>query len=84
MDRNIGALTTDCTQPSSRGLYYQWGRKDPFPHPATCQDIVTRADAVYTEGFEYAVSDPRYSGSDSPYDVMTLEWSIAHPHNLYE
>ena len=30
MDRNIGALTTDCTQPSSRGLYYQWGRKDPF------------------------------------------------------
>lgn len=55
------------------------GPQRPLPHPATCQDIVTRADAVYTEGFEYAVSDPRYSGSDSPYDVMTLEWSIAHP-----
>ena len=79
MDRNIGALTTDCTQPSSRGLYYQWGRKDPFPHPATCQDINKRADAVYAEGFEYAVSYPRNAGTESPYDNMTVEWSIAHP-----
>lgn len=79
MDRNLGALTTDCTQPSSRGLYYQWGRKDPFIHPATCQDIVKRADAVYADGFEYAVSEPRNAVAESPYDVMTVEWSIAHP-----
>lgn len=79
MDRNLGALTDDCMQPSSRGLYYQWGRKDPFIHPATCQDIVKRADAVYAEGFEYAVSEPRNAVAESPYDVMTVEWSIAHP-----
>lgn len=79
MDRNLGALTDDCTQPASRGLYYQWGRKDPFPHPATCQDIVKRADVVYAEGFEYAVSEPRNAAAESPYDVMTIEWSIAHP-----
>lgn len=79
MDRNLGALTDDCTQPASRGLYYQWGRKDPFPYPATCQDIVKRADAVYAEGFEYSVSDPRDAAAESPYDVMTVEWSIAHP-----
>lgn len=79
MDRNLGALTDDCTQPASRGLYYQWGRKDPFPHPATCQDIVKRADVVYAEGFEYAVSEPQNAAAESPYDVMTVEWSIAHP-----
>ena len=79
MDRNLGALTSDCTQPASRGLYYQWGRKDPFPHPATCQDIAKRADAVYAAGFEYAVSEPRNAAAESPYDVMTVEWSIAHP-----
>ena len=79
MDRNLGALTDDCTQPASRGLYYQWGRKDPFPYPATCQDIVKRADAVYVDGFEYAVSEPRNAAAESPYDVMTVEWSIAHP-----
>ncbi len=34
MDRNLGALTTDCFSESGKnahlGLYYQWGRKDPF------------------------------------------------------
>lgn len=79
MDRNLGALTSDCTQPASRGLYYQWGRKDPFLYPATCQDIVKRADAVYAAGFEYAVSEPRNAAAESPYDVMTVEWAIAHP-----
>lgn len=31
LDRNLGALTDDATNPKSFGLYYQWGRKDPFP-----------------------------------------------------
>lgn len=30
MDRNLGATTTALGQHSSYGLYYQWGRKDPF------------------------------------------------------
>ncbi|MCM1502912.1 MAG: hypothetical protein NC115_09640 [Bacteroidales bacterium] len=42
MDRNLGALrnelTDDCpkdfTAPFTIGNYYQWGRKDPFPHHA--------------------------------------------------
>ena len=77
MDRNLGALTTDCTQPSSRGLYYQWGRKDPFLPAATCQETVKRADAVYAAGFEYAENDPRSAAS--PYEVMSLAWSVSHP-----
>ena len=31
MDRNLGAVETDYTKVTACGLYYQWGRKDPFP-----------------------------------------------------
>lgn len=31
LDRNLGALTDDASDPKSFGFYYQWGRKDPFP-----------------------------------------------------
>ena len=79
MDRNLGALETDYTLPASRGLYYQWGRKDPFPYPATATDAYIQAPTIYAAGFEYAESDPRTSGTESPYDVMTLEWATAHP-----
>ena len=38
-----------------------------------------RLRTVYAPGFEYAESNPRTSGTESPYDVMTLEWATAHP-----
>ena len=79
MDRNLGALATDCTQAAAKGLYYQWGRKDPFPYPALATDAYTQAPTVYAPGFEYAESNPRTSGAESPYDVMTLKWATAHP-----
>lgn len=81
MDRNLGALTTDCTRPESRGLYYQWGRKDPMIYPSLFRsnqwNEPIRADAVYAAGFEYAESHPRDVAS--PYDIMTVEWAAAHP-----
>lgn len=30
MDRNLGALSNSVSSPLSYGMYYQWGRKDPF------------------------------------------------------
>jgi len=30
MDRNLGAANATAGDPGSKGLYYQWGRKDPF------------------------------------------------------
>ena len=78
MDRNLGAISTDCTHPASRGLYYQWGRKDPFIHPANCTSYEPER-VVYTDGFAFNVSYPRNAGTESPYDNMTVEWSIAHP-----
>lgn len=38
MDRNIGAITTSAPSDGecdAVGVFYQWGRKDPFPCPAT-------------------------------------------------
>ena len=29
-DRNLGATTTDVRSPDAFGMFYQWGRKDPF------------------------------------------------------
>lgn len=34
MDRNLGALSAEPGDPLAFGLFYQWGRKDPFPGPA--------------------------------------------------
>lgn len=31
MDRNLGALSPDAGNALANGLFYQWGRKDPFP-----------------------------------------------------
>jgi hypothetical protein len=31
MDRNLGAMEATNNYTASRGLHYQWGRKDPFP-----------------------------------------------------
>lgn len=36
MDRNLGAMGASAEKlEASRGFYYQFGRKDPFPHPKT-------------------------------------------------
>ena len=36
LDRNLGATTAELGLETTKGLYYQWGRKDPF-HLAKCQ-----------------------------------------------
>lgn len=35
MDRNLGAIGTTVNTKGSRGLHYQWGRKDPFVYSNT-------------------------------------------------
>ena len=85
MTRNLGALANGNATTSeilaSYGLYYQWGRKDPMIYPSLFRsnqwNEPIRADAVYAAGFEYAESYPRDVAS--PYDIMTVEWAVAHP-----
>ncbi len=35
MDRNLGAMNNEPMDVNNRGLFYQWGRKDPFPASRT-------------------------------------------------
>lgn len=68
MDRNLGAENLDPGDPASRGLYYQWGRKDPFPYDLEAFD--------YGEGFAFGT----YYGEDS--STATVAWAAAHPATL--
>lgn len=73
MDRNLGALTNDVYSPSFRGLYYQWGRKDPFMYPINTNSQ-SRGAITYHPDYSYDITDPMMG-----YGEMTLAWAIAHP-----
>ena len=73
MDRNLGALNNSVFDPSFRGLYYQWGRKDPFMYPINTNSNV-RGYITYHPDYNYDVTDPI-----SGYGKMTLDYAIAHP-----
>ncbi|MCD7962143.1 MAG: fimbrillin family protein [Rikenellaceae bacterium] len=47
MDRNLGAMSKTPGNISSYGLFYQWGRKYPFPGPATISGTTQNHTTVY-------------------------------------
>ena len=68
MDRNLGALSDEPGNPLSLGLFYQWGRKDPFPGPA---DIEGKREAANTFKWSRPVNSDNYTG--------TLEYTRFNP-----
>lgn len=77
MDRNLGALSTSPEDVASKGLYYQWGRKDPFIYPATNKpmDNMTPAEVCALEGYAFQA----YGRGAHPASCYTLAWATAHP-----
>jgi hypothetical protein len=78
MDRNLGA-----TSGSSYGLYYQWGRKDPFPgginNSYTINATYGNYPATMTYGFgtvslTYSIQNPNiyYTSYSDPYSYNWL------------
>lgn len=65
MDRNIGALSALPTTAMSYGLFYQWGRKDPF---------LGSADGSYTSMASTGEFDTCASA-----DCGTVDYAVAHP-----
>jgi hypothetical protein len=49
MDRHLGATTTTPGDAKSFGLFYQWGRKDPFPGAATTSATVYNSKPIYNK-----------------------------------
>ena len=81
MNVNLGAEcnsngSTDADEIfGSYGMYYQWGRKDPFVGPKYYQ-FIGNYDAPLYDNVGY---DFRLSYAESADVKATVEWSIAHP-----
>ncbi len=79
MDRNLGAETISSTDVRSKGLYYQWGRKDPFMYPAANGNTMNKTPAAThnLEGYGFRICSV-HTG-DYPYAVYSVDWAAAHP-----
>ena len=76
MDRNLGAVGTDYTKVTACGLYYQWGRKDPFPHPASFTNNARPASFIYHDNYAYGTIRPE---DHDAREVMSVKWATQHP-----
>jgi uncharacterized protein (TIGR02145 family) len=68
MDRNLGATSANPGDAKSLGLYYQWGRKDPFLGASNINKYTIAKSTI---------TWPSYVKSDS--STGTIEYSIANP-----
>ena len=71
MDRNLGALSSIEKDPKANGLFYQWGRKDPFPGKAFVDGTQPISASNETTILKSFTSSGQYSDD--------ISYSIAHP-----
>ena len=75
MDRNLGALysghPTSGDGINTVGLFYEWGRKDPFPGPSSWSASGVISTAATVGG--------SFSSSERTSETGTVEWTLAHP-----
>ena len=71
MDRNLGATATSGTE--AKGLYYQWGRKDPF-------SMTIAFDSGAGEGWYHPVVGGGEDASNA--EIHSIAYSIAHPESF--
>lgn len=77
MDRNVGAIATTAPvegESGASGLYYQWGRKDPFPWT---RDMTSNNGLMSTVYPENAVT------TEVAQNGVSLETTILHPSVYY-
>lgn len=65
MDRNLGALSSSCEGTASYGLFYQWGRKDPFMGTASTDGTPMASTGAFNHldsnsdcAIDFAVANP--------------------------
>lgn len=77
MNRNLGAFSGSAASPEdagrSYGLYYQWGRKDPFIGPVAWNSTTPRT--IYDASNMRAPHSYEVSSAKNG----TVEWAVAHP-----
>ncbi|MDV4044801.1 hypothetical protein CMT37_18470 [Elizabethkingia anophelis] len=74
MDRNLGATSNSPNNVNTFGLFYQWGRKDPFPGAgATTQNVPRK---IYN-GVGMEISSPYINGT------TTINGAVQNPLTFY-
>lgn len=85
LDRNLGAVSTSVDDRLSYGLYYQWGRKDPFIGANTYGTKVKREERP---GFTTATAEYSANGEGLTFRLVKntaipgdgeVEYTVAHP-----
>lgn len=80
MDRALGASGNEPGTTDAYGLYYQWGRKDPF-HGGTTTETSSTA---FEQAAAHTVVNPAFAGShawkqETGTSVQTQEYAVTHP-----
>ena len=70
MDRNLGALSADVNDPLALGLFYQWGRKDPFLGSASISQPV------------YAAATRHLKVTVNTEETSNVAFAVANPHKF--
>lgn len=81
MDRNLGAVGTTAGGTDAYGMYYQWGRKDPFYGGEKTE---TSANA-FLEAKNGTVVNPAYPALDWAFSksATTTDGAAANPMTFY-
>ena len=77
MDRNLGAVSREMRDGADTyGLYYQWGRKDPFPAAVVAKGMYTNPERTLA----YAVEHPRQAFKPVAYRAVydAYDWYNVH------
>ena len=74
MDRNLGALSAAASSALTNGLFYQWGRKDPFP--GAVESYVASSDGGH---FMKTTQGESLTVVSSESVAATVDYAIAHP-----
>jgi hypothetical protein len=78
MDRNLGALSASVGDPLTNGLFYQWGRKDPFL--GAVEDYVSSPNGGHFMK-STAGTGPKFASVE---DVNpSVAYAIAHPDTFF-
>lgn len=84
MDRNLGALTNDPTQPGlNYGLLWQWGRSVPILGLDGTGALVQMTNAQGIEIARLKLSDLQEAGELTDVDGFPVEYVIANPTNFF-
>lgn len=70
MDRNLGALSAEVNDPKALGLFYQWGRKDPF----------LGSSSISQPTFAKSTRNRKEVAKTS--ETATLAYALANPHKF--